>query len=109
VGGVEWGKQRSLVLALHEVTFMLLRWSLLGGVPGGWGGDDDNAVDVSSSCSDIHVDPFAATFLMVHVHEVTYVLLCYTLFLEKPGLMTLLMAFAEYCKDRKKQDRTSAS
>ena len=55
-GGVEWGKQRSLVLARHEVTFMLLRWSLLGGFPGGWGGT-------------------MITLLMFHLHAVTFMLI----------------------------------
>ena len=81
-GGVEQGKYRSLALALLEVTFMLLHWSLLGGLSGG---GDDNVLD--------------STIFMVHVHEVTYVLRC-ALFLETPSLMTLLTAFAEYRKDR---------
>ena len=83
----------------------------MGGFRGG-GGDDDNAVDVSSSCSDIHVDPFAATFLMVHVHEVTYVLHRVAMLYTLPGETRFDDSVDGLCRilqRPKKQDRTSAS
>jgi hypothetical protein len=64
-----------LALALREVTFMLLRWSLLGGGSGGEGGDD-NVLE--------------STFLMSHLNEVTFMLLRCALFVVHELVLWLL-------------------
>ena len=67
------GLIRFLALALHEVTFMLLRWSLLGG----WvGRGDGNVLD--------------RTFLMFHVNEETCGLLRCALFVVHELILLLL-------------------
>ena len=65
-----------LMFHAKEVTFRLLRWSLLGRVSGGWGrGGDDNVLD--------------STFLMLHLNEVT--LSCCALFVVHELILLLLV------------------